>query len=273
MSDPAGLPARSTWPIIVGGCPRSGTSLLRRMLDAHPRIHCGPEVWFLQDFHGGYTSDPLSQHRFMSTARSVLPGEEILEVVGAAFVTLHERAASRAAKARWADKNPENLLFWEDWGRLLGPRWLLVHTVRNPLDTLASLKEARFLGTIRPELDYRISLYLRYLERGEQFASAHPDRYYRVVYEALVADPSGVLGELMAWAGEQLHSQQLAFNESPHQEGKEDRKVGDTTEVHRDSVGRWRSLLTDEEAKTIWASTQDAWALVDPEGRLFSPAA
>ena len=30
-------------PIIIGGCPRSGTTLTRVILDAHPNIACGPE--------------------------------------------------------------------------------------------------------------------------------------------------------------------------------------------------------------------------------------
>ena len=42
--------SRNTWPIIVGGCHRSGTSLVRRLLNAHSRIYCGPEVKFFRDF-------------------------------------------------------------------------------------------------------------------------------------------------------------------------------------------------------------------------------
>ena len=30
-------------PIFLGGCPRSGLTLLRVMLDAHPEISCGPD--------------------------------------------------------------------------------------------------------------------------------------------------------------------------------------------------------------------------------------
>ena len=30
-------------PIVLGGCGRSGTTLLRMMLDSHRRICCGPE--------------------------------------------------------------------------------------------------------------------------------------------------------------------------------------------------------------------------------------
>jgi hypothetical protein len=31
-------------PVFIGGAGRSGTTLLRVMLDAHPRIYCGPEL-------------------------------------------------------------------------------------------------------------------------------------------------------------------------------------------------------------------------------------
>ena len=36
-------------PLFVIGCPRSGTTLLRLILDSHPRISCGEETHFLRD--------------------------------------------------------------------------------------------------------------------------------------------------------------------------------------------------------------------------------
>src|SRR6185369_10132715 len=36
-------------PIFVIGAPRSGTTLLRLILDSHPRISCGEETHFLRD--------------------------------------------------------------------------------------------------------------------------------------------------------------------------------------------------------------------------------
>ena len=41
--DAADLANFSALPIIVGGCFRSGTSLVRRLLNAHSRIFCGPD--------------------------------------------------------------------------------------------------------------------------------------------------------------------------------------------------------------------------------------
>src|SRR5688572_13485442 len=101
-------------PIIIGGCYRSGTSLFRRILDTHSRIHCGPEVKFFKDFYDDYTI-PLKHARFMQTARSILPEADLMDILGRAFIELHEAAAKRAGKPRWADKNPENVLYLSEW--------------------------------------------------------------------------------------------------------------------------------------------------------------
>ena len=146
-------------PIIIGGCHRSGTSLLRRILNAHSQIYCGPEVKFFRDFYGDYASDPLRHLRFASTARSMLVEQDLLEVLGHAFISLHERAAANAGKRRWADKNPENVLYLSEWDYLLGSHWVLIHMVRNPLDTMASLKENEFRLSVPADLGGRVELY------------------------------------------------------------------------------------------------------------------
>lgn len=255
-------PAQNTLPIIVGGCYRSGTSMLRRMLNAHPRIYCGPEVKFFRDFYGDYVNDPIRHGRFLSSARRMLSDTVLLRVLGQSFVTLHKWAAARAEKPRWADKNPENVLYLEDWQQLLGDDWLFVHMVRNPLDTLASIKEAEFPRVIPPELDKRIEIYKRYTQAGLDFAERHPERYYRVVYEEMAEQPERVLSELMQWLGEELDPVQLDFNSANHQKGLEDPKVSHTTTVHSGSVGRWKELLTAEEADEITRECEPLWRQV-----------
>ena len=265
--------SRGTWPIVVGGCHRSGTSLLRRVLNAHSRIHCGPEIKFFRDFYGDYFDDPLAPYRFTSTARAILPEEELVEVLGRAFVIVHERAARRVGKPRWADKAPENVLYVEQWQRLLGDEWLLVHTVRNPLDTLASMDAVGMPLTFPPDLDGRIEFYRRYTNAGLDFGGLHPKRYFRVVYEELSAAPEAVLGRLMAWLGEALEPQQREFNEVAHQPGLEDPGVAETSAVHAESVDRWRTGLADDEAAAVWAVTEDIWRRIDPGGEIWSPGA
>lgn len=251
---------RNRWPIIVGGCHRSGTTVLRRTLNAHSAIHCGPEVKFFRDFYGDYPDDPVGPFSFFSTARSLLPELELLAVAGAAFVIVHERAAANAGKRRWADKAPENVLYLQQWQQLLGDRWIFVHAVRHPLDTLASIKEATFPRTIPPDLDGRIAFYRRYVQAGLDFGAAFPERYRCVVYEHLAQAPESELRGLMEGIDEKFEPEQLAFNERPQQVGLEDPKVSGTHRIHALSVNRWPSVLTTDEAQRIWSGTRDVWA-------------
>jgi len=257
-SDPVGL------PIVVGGCHRSGTSLVRRILDAHSRIHCGPELGFFRDFHGDYLHDPLQHLRFSIAVRSVLPQDQALDILGGGLLTLHERAAARAGKRRWADKDPSNVLYLADWQRLLGDRWVFVHVVRNPLDTLASIKEARFPLTIPAGLEERLAFYQRYTQAGLDFAARVPQRSYRIVYEHLVSSPEATVRDLMQWLGEPFESRQLVFNDQPHQRGIEDPKVASTRAIHRDAVGRWQEVLTGAETAAILRACAPLWRRIDP---------
>jgi hypothetical protein len=255
----------NSWPIIVGGCHRSGTSLVRRLLDAHSRIHCGPEIKFFRDFYGDYPDDYLREFRYIATARTVLPAQDLMDILGRAFVKIHERAAELENKTRWADKCPENVLYLIDWERLLGEKWLFVHVVRNPLDTLASIKEAQFPRTIPADLEGRIAFYNRYTRAGLSFGYRHPHRYYRLQYERLVMCSEATIASMMEWLGETFEPSQLVFNEKRHQIGLEDAKVAHTSVIHSESLDRWRMVLSAEEARIIRDQTAETWAMLNTE--------
>lgn len=256
----------ATRPVIVGGCHRSGTSLVRRILNVHSRIYCGPETNFFRDFYSDYIRDPIRHARFMQAARALVSESELLEIFGSAFVSLHLRAAATAGKERWADKDPSNVLYLREWQSLLGDDWVFVHVIRNPLDTLASIKERGFQYTIGETVDDRIAYYLKYMQHGADFGGQFPDRYYRVFYERLVDSPQSVVSQLMTWLGEEFQPMQLEFNQQPHQEGLEDPKIHATTSIHGESVGRWRSILEPDEAARIAAQCNGVWREMELEG-------
>jgi hypothetical protein len=258
---------RGQWPIVVGGCHRSGTSLVRRILNAHSGIHCAPEVKFFRDFYGDFRDDPLAHGRFNATARVLLPEAELLAVLGRAFVELHERAALRAGKARWADKCPENVHYLDSWARLLGEQWLFLHVVRNPLDTLASVQETPMPLVIPGDLTGRLEHYLRYTEAGLAFGRAYPGRYFRVVYDELVGAPKETIESMMRWADASFERRQLAFNSVAQGAGLEDPEIASTSRVHVESVGRWVTILSPEDAHAIWDGTVAVWSEIDPDHR------
>ena len=269
MGDTCCIPMSDLRPIIVGGCYRSGTSLVRRLLDSHPNIHCGPEVKLFSELYGRYigVEDPIAHLRFVETARSLLAEDELLEVLGAGLIEMHERAAQNAGKPRWADKTPENVVFLDKWQRLLGDDWVFLHVVRNPLDTLASIQEQRFPRSIPAGLSARIDLYLEFAEAGLRFAERHPERYLRVLYEELVMGPEGMVRQLMAALGERFHAEQLAINAFRHQEGLEDPKAAKTSSVHWNRVSCWHQVLSEAQAEEIVGQTTAIWSKLDRHGR------
>jgi hypothetical protein len=254
------------WPIIVGGCHRSGTSLVRRILNAHSRIHCGPEIKFFKDFYSDYVNDPIKHGRFIQSARSILPEEQLISILGKAFIELHEAAATQAVKPRWADKNPENVLYLHQWDQLLGDEWYFVQVVRNPLDTLGSMVEANFKFAIPADLPGKIDFYNQYTQAGLNFYQTHPERSYRIMYERLVASPWEQIELLMQSLGEKAEQSQMDFNSATHQVGLEDPKVKTTQKVHSDSIGRYKNDFSSQEIQEIQEKTSTVWRKLDPEG-------
>ena len=259
-------------PVIIGGCHRSGTSLLRRIINAHSRIYCGPEVKFFRDFYSDYFHDPLNHLRFSTSARSMLPEAQLLDILGDCFVRIHEAAARNFNKPRWADKCPENVLFLDKWDEILGEHWYFVHVLRNPVDVIASMEEAGFDLAVPTGLEARIAFYIRYTEAGLDFSERHPDRSYRVWYEDVVADPRREISQLMNWLGEEFELNQLDYNQAArHQPGLEDPNVRGENSVHARSVGRGSQAFSTEQLHEIQSGMAGLWKRLGANPDLLFP--
>ncbi|MFH2122633.1 MAG: sulfotransferase [Pseudomonadota bacterium] len=238
-------------PIIVGGFYRSGTSLTRRLLDAHSSIHCGPEVKFFKDLRGDYLNDPLGHVRLFSTLPSLgLEPDEIRDIFGRAFIEAHELAARKAGKARWADKNPENVLYLDQWQHLLPGGFAFIHVVRHPLDVLASLLEIGFPKAVPTTFEGKVKLLRTFVEAGSQYEAFYPETSFRIQYEELVTAPLATLETLFNWLGEEFEPRVLEnFSHAERGQGIEDPKVTMSDTVHGRSIGRWQTDLTSEQIK------------------------
>lgn len=237
------------YPIIIGGFYRSGTSLLRRLLDSHHHIYCGPEVKFFRDFYGNYLKDELAHLRLFSTIRTMgLNEKTLLEVFGKAFIECHSLAAKKAGKRRWADKNPENVLYLDQWHTLLEGELMFVNVIRNPLDALASLNEAGFKKTIPQEFVRKMALYKKYLEKTYAFIEKYPELSFTIRYEDLTINPRETLTELLSFLGESYDEAMLQEFFSHHRKaGIEDPKVAKTRSIHTQSIHRWKKDLSEEQ--------------------------
>ena len=258
---------RKSLPILVGGCHRSGTTLLRHILDAHSGIYCGPEIKFLRDFYEDYFEDPLRHLRYAETARAALPEEELLNILGRSFIAVHERAARAAGKRRWADKNPENVVYLKSWQKLLGDAWLFVHVVRNPFDTMASILEHPFPLTIPPNAG-RWHRVLQALHGVRPLVSA---RGAGSVLPRRVRG-SGRVAARNRYADDDVAGRRAGARAAQAGRGKEARR-GLATRRSRSAgdfrLERWplARRAAREDVKMIWRETRELWLKVDPENR------
>jgi hypothetical protein len=204
--------------ILVLGVPRSGTTLVRRILNAHPAIHCPPETSlfgaagrFLQEesFAGGVSTGVTSGLAF-----SGIQPDEVLERLRSMIFEILERLASAQGKPRWAEKTAFDIFHLDAIEKLCADRCRFVCVIRHGLDVVCSIRELcdrmdRYPG----ELHSYVCRYPRPYEafawawhdanrRLKQFVDAHTDRCFVLRYEQLLESPSVVLTELFHFLGE-----------------------------------------------------------------------
>jgi Sulfotransferase family len=193
-------------PIFVVGCQRSGTTMLRLMLDSHPRISCGPETRFLADLERIVGPDwkRLSQYGFTQ--------EEWLERIAAFFDGFQGDYARSRGKERWADKSPRYALSMEFIMRVF-PDAQVVHVIRDGRDVAVShRKRFGYWSCVKSSVKWP-----RYIAAARAAGAALPsDRYTEVRYEDLVANGEQTLRRLFDFLGEQWDPAVLDFVSQSH---------------------------------------------------------
>lgn len=145
-------------PIVVG-VGRSGTTLLRLMLDAHPELAIPSETHFLA---GMLNHPPEGGEAFVATLIAAhtwndfhLNPRELSELVAAkgqfdlaeAVRTFYLMYADRFGKTRWGDKSPPYVRHMEPLFRLL-PEARFVHMIRDGRDVALSYR-GKWFGPAR----------------------------------------------------------------------------------------------------------------------------
>ena len=226
-------------PIFIVGCQRSGTTLLRLMLDSHPNISCGPETRFLQDF-AKLTSeswDRLSLYGF--------PKSYWLDKSAEFFDSFQTEYAKSRGKTRWADKTPRYALSLGYINELF-PASQIVHVIRDGRDVVASHRDRwGYWSAVKA-----VEKWPRYIRAARRVGERMPgDRYAEVRYEELVLDTETALRALLGFLREPWDDAVLHHDQVPHdvagryeQFSGERRRREDTggNAVYRSRVGAHR---------------------------------
>lgn len=186
-------------PIFIVGMPRSGTTVLDRILGNHSDVASAGEL----------NTFSRSLSWVADLFYDVPPGEHPLQAlkdvdfseVGSLYL---QRTAGRyAGRTHLIDKNPANVFNAGFIAKAL-PRAKIVCLLRNPMDTCFSNLKELFSGDAYGysyDLGEMADHYVRFRRLVEHWQAVLADRFHVVEYETLVADPLRTSEEVMRFCG------------------------------------------------------------------------
>ena len=247
--------------IVILGTPRSGTTLLRRILDGHPHINCPGETSLLSASARFLRTDTIAA----GAEVGVLPGlahagidrEETLARLREFVFGVYEELAARADKGRWAEKTAFDSFYIDEIERLLGDEVVYVCLIRNGLDFTCSMRELCDKNeSYLPEVHEYVKRYERPLVafahcwrdltgRILRFVREHEGNAHLIRYEALAGRPRDTVADLFEFLDEPFEDRMIeAALTGTGSLGLGDWKAYSKTSIDTSSVGRSASLST-----------------------------
>lgn len=261
-------------PIFVVGAPRSGTTLLQRMLRSHPRISSptGESHFFIPLLRDKIQYGDLSRIENIRVLLEQMHERwaEFLDTdfhgvrfeVDSMANAIHARGAKRLSevldalfrinaegegKARWLDKTP---YYIHHIPTLLAtyPDAQFVHIIRDGRDTALSMLERA--ADIRVfNIAAGAKLWKHYVEAGRSAGKQlAPHQYLELRYEDMLADPVGIVQRLCEFLGEEYSDKIIDFEKSTDPKTKTPLLKQGLQESNRE---KWRASMTPRQIRTF----------------------
>lgn len=240
--------------IFVGGCDRSGTTIVSRLIAEQLGLIMLPEAYFHAVAFRRFGADvsalvALRHWRRRSWGLSVDDDRRDMRLapyLRECMSDIQESRRGRRTPLRTVESTPENI----EIGSTLLSEFAdatLVHVVRDPRAVAASLRAADFGPTTVQEC---ARFWKQRVASGLALETSQPDRVARVRYESFLADPTDLPGPLAGVAP----SRDFTF------EPERDAILDPTSRqlqtqalaaVDTSRIDGWRSILTPEEVGMI----------------------
>lgn len=244
---------RMTPPVFLLSDVRSGSTLLRYILDTHPKI-CSPAELYLGElcqtlYWAVYYSVGQTYAVAGNDERELLVLAEVRRIVS----EMMNSYTVAKNKQMWCEKSPPNLLYLD---KLKGvfPDGKYICLYRNCMDVVHSTLEAQKFGygpmlakyIHREPENFVAALIEGWADRTTNllnFETNNASSCFRIKYESLVYDPSGTLEPLFAFLGVEWDPALLeTVFSTRHDVGNGDTKTAYSVNIVQNSIGKGSNL-------------------------------
>jgi Flp pilus assembly protein TadD len=208
--------AGTAQPLFIIGAPRSGTTLVERILASHSSVEAGGELPFIQDLRV-FSEKLLPETGFPKNiaAACIADRRHVITLFRDFYLAQRDERFEPASGTEFVtDKMPFNEMYLP-LIRLAFPECPVVHVSRHRLDVAVSMFSNKLNHGFH--CAYRIEDILHHLnavaELHEQYRQQFDTREFVVHYEKLASDPESTVRELLDYIGLPFEERCLRFHE------------------------------------------------------------
>ena len=259
----------------VLGRPRSGTTLLRTLFEAHPNIATAPECSFIINMEPKYGKvrfwtkellrsfyDDLQMNLKIrnwdldreTTLKSLMhcEGENTFQNI-CKVIYLNYKSVFATSEILWiADKNPVYATYAKRLMKIF-PEAVFLHITRDPRDNILSIKTFEFEAPIAALLAYR---WRNSSEKLFQLRRKFPKKFFLIRYEDLASEPAKYFQLMCDFLKIPFHQEVFDFYKKSDERIK-GKDVAEALKFHKGllspintgKLGLWESKLPDKDVK------------------------
>lgn len=265
-------------PIFIVGANRSGTTLLRLILNAHSNIGIPEEIVYFGSTMAGvpieqWKAPQVSDARwtefvsaFIDDKCSVLEGIDLdrvkQEIVQSGkkdfsypYSLVLETWAKHHQKKRWGEKTPGNL-FYADVLLEMYPDARFIHLVRDPRAGVSSMMKTDFFPD---DIAFNAMSRRKYMRKGRGILDASVPAEQRLMlrYEDIVTSPETTIRAICHFLGEQFEPAMLSFYKDSSRYMKEAASTSfnkaATKPISAEMLDKWKKHLTSGQVAMVEA--------------------
>ena len=265
-----------TKPIFIACAPRSGSTLLRLILDAHPRLAVPSPCWMYElnypylysygdlankDNFRGLAQD-IHDNNFVQNMALGLDVDGLMEAATeqsfkGLYEAIHIVNAKSKGKVRWGEKSPRDC-YWIDDIIHDFPDAQILHLTRDGRDMAIDICQSE---EMLPNNLYAAANIWRENNTAviNSAKNLNKDNYYRIRYEDLCSDPEAALKKLCDFIGEDYDNAMLAHNEtdSTKQWSSKANHVKTGRPINTDYCEMYKTRLPENDIRTLDAFIGD----------------